>query len=195
MSISVIIRIISGAEWDVVRRAGGGHIKSFMLVLPYIWLVLLGLIMFVANKLFIKTKKGYRYKPVFVVMVSIFISLVLGVALYFVGAGHAVERGLMQNIGPYAKWQQKRDSMLVEPGRGVLVGKVIQISPGVNLIVIDFKSTKWTVDTTKAKFKNDFKPQIDLSVGVLGKKISKDIFEADRILPWQPKMDRRFMNK
>lgn len=192
IAISVILRSINGIPWEVARMAGRGPIHSFILVLPYIWIGFLALILFTANNLFAKTEKSYRYKPILVVAGSVLISLLLGIALYFAGAGHVIERGLINNVRPYADWQNRRDSMMVAPDRGILIGKVMQISPKINLIIIDLKSTKWTVDVTQAKFKNDFVPQINLDIGVLGNKTGKDTFKAERVMLWKPNSANMF---
>lgn len=187
IAISVILKSINGIPWEFARKAGKGPVHSFFLVLPYLWIGFLALILFTANNLFAKTEKGYRHKPILVVLGSVLISLALGIALYFAGAGHAIEKGLMNNVRPYAGWQERRDRTMVAPDRGMLVGKVIKIVPNANLIIIDLRSAQWKVDTAQAKFKDNFTPQINLNVGVLGKKTGQDAFKAERVMLWEPR--------
>ncbi|MBU0577944.1 hypothetical protein KJ742_03290 [Patescibacteria group bacterium] len=186
LAISVILRVITGVDWEIVRYVGNGAIHSFMLVLPYIWIAILGLIMFLATMLFEKTKKGYRYSPVMVVITSVVISLLFGSGLYFVGVGHSVDTALAESIPPYATWKEKRDGAMVVPDRGALVGRIINLMSDEQIMMIDFKGTKWTVDITDAEFKDDFRLQLRQSIGVLGEKIDEDEFKAKRIMLWKP---------
>jgi hypothetical protein len=186
IAFSVIFRLVGGIEWEMIRRIGRGPIHGFLLVLPYLWLVILGIVLYLAGKLFEKTKKGYRYKHIIIVLSSIAISLIIGMVFHFVGVGHSIEDSLMQNIRPYAEWREKRDRVLVVPDQGVLVGRVIDIKPDKELMIIDFMGAKWAVDISKAISKNDFQPQIGYPVGVIGEKIKEGAFRADMIMPFRP---------
>lgn len=185
LAFSVIFRLIKGVEWEMIRHAKGA-IYGFLFVLPYLWLIILGVVLFLAGKLFEKTKKGYRLKHIIVVLSSVAISLVLGMVLYFVGVGHSVENSLTEKIGPYAEWRENRDRFLVAPDDGVLAGKVVDIKPEEKLMIIDFMGTKWNVDISEAISKNDFQPKVGRPVGLLGEKISDDEFRAYRIMPFRP---------
>ncbi len=185
LATSVIFRILSGTDWEVARMAGKNPIHSFALILPYVWFVFLGLIILVGSKLFSKTKAGYRHKPIFIVLTSVLISLIIGIGLYLAGVGNIVQKKLITNVGPYADWQQTRNQIMSAPERGVLVGKIIKINPQKQLMVVDFKSQKWTVNISNTKFKNSIKPRIHVVVGVLGQKTGQDTFQANRIVPWK----------
>jgi hypothetical protein len=185
MAFSVIFKLVSGVEWEMVRRIGKGPIHGFFLVLPYLWLVILALVLYLASKLFEITKKGYRYKHIIIVLASVVISLVIGIVFHFVGIGHSIERNLQQ-VPPYARWSETRDRVMVAPEKGVLVGRVIDIKPEKELMIIDFMGEKWIVDISEAIAKDDFKPEVGFPVGMLGEKVREGIFKADRIMPWRP---------
>ena len=186
MAFSVIFRLVGGVEWEIVRRIGMGPIHGFFFILPYLWLIVLGIVLYLASKLFEITKRGYRYKHVIVVLISIAISLFIGMVFHFVGVGHSIERNLIQHVGPYAKWSEVRDKVMVAPDKGVLVGRVIDIKPEKELMIIDFMGEKWIVDISKAIAKDNFKPEVGFPVGMIGEKIKEGIFKADRIMPWRP---------
>ncbi|MBN2087028.1 hypothetical protein JW758_01640 [Candidatus Peregrinibacteria bacterium] len=186
LAFSIIFRLISGIEWEMVRRAGKGPIRGFFLILPYLWLIILGVVLFIAGRVFEKTKKGYRFKQIIIVLSSVAISLVLGVILYFVGVGHSVENVLINRVGPYAEWRDDRDRFLVAPNEGVLVGRVIEIKPDEELLIIDFMSEKWVVDISYAVSNDNFEPQVGLPVGLIGKQIKEGEFFAERIMPFRP---------
>lgn len=193
LAFSVIFRLIRGVEWEMVRQAKG-PIHGFLLILPYLWLIILGVVLFLAGKLFEKTKKGYQLKHIVVVLSSVAISLILGMMFYFVGVGHSVENSLTKNVGPYAEWRDQRDQFLVAPDKGVLVGRVLDVKPKEELMIIDFMGAKWIVDISDAVSKDNFQPQIGRPVGLAGEKISNDEFRADKIFPFRPPKPRKMLN-
>ena len=194
LAFSVIFRLIGGVQWEMVRLAGKGPVQGFVLVLPYLWLIILGVVLFLAGKLFEKTKGGYRFKHVVVVLSSVAISLILGMMFYFVGVGHSVENSLTEKVGPYAEWRDMRDKFLVAPDNGVLVGRVLDIKPKEELMIIDFMRTKWVVDISEAFSVDNFQPQIGRPVGLAGEKISDDEFKADKIFPFRPQKPRKILD-
>ena len=106
---------------------------------------------------------------------------------HFIGVSHAIENQLAERVKPYAEWREKRDKLLVAPDHGVLVGRVLDIKPEKELMIVDFMGAKWVVDISKAVSKNDFKPQIGHPVGLIGEKVKEGEFRADRVLPFRPK--------
>lgn len=184
MAISVILRILGGTDWEIARRAGKGSLHSFALILPYIWLIFLAITVFIAHKLFTKTKKGYKFRPIFIAMASVLISLIIGGIFYYIGLGHVVQKNLIK-VKPYASWQQQRNVIMMNPERGILVGKIITIDGYKELLIMDFKNTKWAVDISKARPKNNFKIRIDTVIGMTGKKTGMDTFKANKIMPWR----------
>ena len=187
IAFGFILRGMGDVDWEMVGRAGKGPIRGFFLILPYIWLAVLAVVLLLAERLFSKTKTGYRFKPILIVLLSVGISLILGAVLYFAGAAHSIENELANRVKPYANWMEKNEKFFVAPDEGVLVGIVIDIKKDEQLMIVDFNGVKWTVDTSKAVYKKNFKPQIRRPVGAIGEKIEEGIFKADKIMPWRPK--------
>lgn len=182
IATSVIVRVIAGAKWDIIMLASGGKFHSFILVLPYIWLGLLALVIFLAGKLFEKTKKGYKYGHFIVALSTVFISVCLGTGLYLVGIGHSVHTALSDNVTPYAKWQDVRDKVLVAPDRGFLAGRVMEASSDEEIIVVDFMKTKWEVDISNANIEDARVLQKGYPIGIKGKKIDDNSFDAKHVM-------------
>jgi hypothetical protein len=186
LAFSVIFRLVGGVDWEIARRAGHGTVRGFFLVLPYLWLLTLTAVLYLAGKLFEKTKKGYLYTHTIIVLLSIIISLIIGMVFYFAGVGHFIERGLMNHIRPYARWSERHDSGMVAPDDGVLIGKVIDIKEDRELMIIDFRGEQWVVDISSAVYKGDFKPLAGYPVGIIGERMGQGIFKAEKIMPWKP---------
>jgi len=191
IAFSVIFGIIGGVEWEIVRRVGKGPIHSFVLILPYIWIALLGAVLFLASRLFEKTKKGYRHKHILVVGTSIVISLAIGATLHAVGMGRFIEDNLNNKIGPYAEWTRHRERIMVAPDDGTLVGEIVELKSDEEIMILDFIGKKWAVDIDGVEFKDDFEPEVGVSVGVIGEKIKEGEFKADRIMLWKQGSHKR----
>ena len=187
IAFGLIFRSFGDVDWEIVGRAGRGPVRGFFLLLPYLWFAFLGVVLFLGGKIFSKTKTGYRYKLMLMVLLSVIISLILGAIFYFAGGAHSFENELANRVRPYAQWMEKREKAFVAPDEGVLVGMVTDIKKDEQLMIVDFNGTKWAVDISKAVHKNDFKPEVGRSVGAIGEKIGEGVFRADKIMPWRPK--------
>lgn len=186
MAMSVIFRVIDGADWEIARQVGKNSFHSFALILPYIWIAVLGLIIFLASKLFEHTKKGYRYGHFVVAASSVVISVVFGAGLYFVGVGDTVHAALSNNVPTYAQWEENRDKMMVAPDRGALVGRITEFKSDDEIVLVDLKGNVWEVDISNAEIQQESMLRARMPIGVIGGKTSENTFNAKRIVPWRP---------
>ncbi len=115
-----------------------------------------------------------------VALVSVGISIVFGSLFYAIKLDQPFESRL-QNIKPYAQWQQRQDSRLVAPDRGTLIGVIKEINRRENMIVVDLKGSRWTVDITEAKKVSDTPIKVGSRIGIIGEKTGADTFRADQI--------------
>jgi hypothetical protein len=60
---------------------------EFLLMIPYLWLVVFGLFILITHASIKHTKRGYQYRLYVVVLVSLVLSFILGSVFYFVGIG------------------------------------------------------------------------------------------------------------
>ena len=185
MAFAIIIRHFTLTDWQLARHASRGPISSFLLVLPYIWFLLIGIIIVISEKLFIHTKKGYKIKPKYIALGSIGISLLGGIFLFITHVDVPFERGLRDHIPSYQSHMESRDRRFVSPDNGVLVGRITNINFKKSIIIIDFKESKWVVDISDANIRSDFNLTIGTVVGILGEKIDDSHFDADHIKPWR----------
>lgn len=183
LAFAMILGALFSTHWDLLPYIGGGPVKGFFLVLPYIWLAALVLILFTANVLFKKTKHGYRIKPAYVVIASILISFCIGLGLYASRAHNFVERSVRENIKPYAVMQERMEKMWSAPDKGVIAGKIVEIKSDAIFMLNAVTGDLWKVNIQKGA--KGFPPKVGLSVIVLGKKIGENEFLAKGIRPWE----------
>lgn len=98
-------------DWELIGRLPGGHVGGVLLILPYIWILIMGLMVFVAFKLFAKTEKGYKINPWIVVGLSLGISFVLGSILFASKTAEGMENFMRQNIKPYKTFVEIREEV------------------------------------------------------------------------------------
>jgi hypothetical protein len=67
-------------------------ITELLLLIPYIWLVVLGLFLIVTDLSIKHTRKGYKYGLGRVVLISIILSFIFGFVLYTVGMGEITHK-------------------------------------------------------------------------------------------------------
>ena len=187
IAFAVIIRFVFGTEWDVAFRIlPRGRFSEFLMILPYIWISALTLVLFLSRLIFLHTKNGYRFRPVYVVLVSLFISLLLGIGLYFNDTPARVEEVMRSHIPPYNALQNRRDRIFHKPEDGVVVGRIIEVKSDSLFLLNAMTGETWTVSLQSSAL--PLKGGVlspNLMVMVIGDKTGEDTFEAEEIRLWK----------
>jgi hypothetical protein len=185
IAVSVILFKVVASDWAVVPRLPGGP----LIVLPYLWILIFGVMMVVASILFEKTDKGYKYNLWLVAIASIVLSIVIGSILFAIRLGEGVEDGLRQHFKPYREYVEMREEVWHAPEKGVLPGKIIKIDNRTMIILDDFSGNKWEVNIEDAIL-----PKMELRedqlVVVVGKRTGESEFYAEGIKPGNVLKDR-----
>lgn len=186
---SIIIYGLRNDDFDALTETGDSALETILIALPYFWLLLLAIFIFIAHYNYKHTKRGYRNKLSTVLIASVLISVALGIIFYDLGAGKAIDRLLSENAPPYAQYVHPRVQIWIQPEKGRLAGFVIERKDEQTFIIHDFQKHDWTV-TTKQPIPHELIPvrvlPKPLKVRCLGKKIDDETFDAHRIMPWIP---------
>lgn len=195
IAVAIVIRHFTLTDWELARQFAGGHVRSFFLIIPYIWLIFIGLTIFLADLLFKHTKKGHRIELWKLVAASVALSIIFGSLFYFTKTDQPIEEGLRKNLRPYEQWENKRNQIFVAPEKGVLAGEIVRINQDEEWIVVDFKDKKWLVDISDAMMRGELTFEVGMRVGMIGEMIDQDHFKAKRIGPWKKEMRPLFPPK
>lgn len=179
IGFSVLFVNLYSIHWGFAPKIGG----RFIFLLPYIWFALVALSVFVASKIFERTKKGYRHSPWIIAIVSISISVILGAILFQIKTGEKIEKGLREYVKPYGQLQEIREKIWMAPEKGLLPGKIVQQKSDSLIILDDITGKKWEVDVSDAKYPPLKKPRTGDDVIASGKKTGDSSFKADGIKP------------
>lgn len=175
LGIAVAIRHLTLTDWELANQISSNPI-SFM---PLLWFGIIALAIFVADQIFKRTKKGYRFKISHVVIASLLLSITLGSGLYMVEADQGFEGVIRDKIKPYQQWEERRAAKFVMPHLGVLAGEITEIEE--DWMVVDFSGKEWRVDISEARISPDFEPAVGEKVGMKGERLSKEEFQAHHI--------------
>lgn len=185
IAVSVALFKIVANDWTIVPHLPGGP----FIVLPYLWILILGVMAVVASILFEKTEKGYKHHLWTIGIASVGLSIVIGSVLFAVRFGEGVENSLRDNFKPYRQYQEFREEVFHAPDHGVLPGRIIEVRDDVMILMDDFSGMRWKVDISDAKL-----PLHDLREGkiviAVGEKTNKGEFKADFIKPGNVMKDR-----
>jgi len=192
-AFSMVIFIIKQLDWDIYHYMGDSFIKTLFISLPYLWLIFLFLITGVAYYNFIHTKRGYRFKLISILLISLIISISLGTGLYFNGFSERLEKIFSAKIPYYNQLVYSCEEQWMQPERGLLAGTIIEIGfPENNFILRDLENNRWEIEASKVIWKGKLTPTTNLKIKLIGKLIDNNNFKAVEIRPWQ-KGQGRFM--
>ncbi len=180
MATGIIFHELLGTEWGFLRYIAPNRMKAFFIVLPYVWIGILGLVLFLAYKTFYKTKKGYKYHSTWVIGLSVLLSLILGFISYQSHASHRFEE-MMHHVGTYAQIEEFRGGLWVNPENGILMGEIERITSDTTFTFYDMREGEWVVDFAHASlFEGDIIGEGERAF-IIGNSEEEGIFKAEQI--------------
>ncbi len=177
-------------DWGILGRLPGGFVGGFLIVLPYMWILIIGLMVFVAFKLFEKTEKGYKVSPWVVLALSIVISFILGSIMFANRTAEGMENFMRDKVAPYREFQEFREKVWHAPERGVLPGRIIKVNGDSMIIMDDLSGKKWKVDISDARIPPIMQIKNGDIIVAVGSIEGKDAFKAESLRPAKVLKDR-----
>lgn len=157
-AMSIVFHDVFDTEWDFVEIAAGSRARGVLLMIPYIWIIFLGVAVFVSSLLFKETKHGYRVRPWMIAIGAVLLSILFGVLSYASGFTERIEDRLQQNIPPYAKMREHMEEMWRAPERGILAGKITAVESDTQFTLNDPLKKTWKVTITPPLDRNELTP-------------------------------------
>lgn len=181
LATGIILFHLATTDWEVVPRIAGG-LHSFIYVLPYIWILVVGLMIFLATKVYKHTIKGYRVRPSIIVTIAIIASLILGSILFATRFAQGMDKLLREKVQPYRQYQELREKVWQAPERGLLPGKIVKMDNNSLWIIDDYTGKKWEVDVADAILPPLAPPpRIGDHIVIVGEKTDASTFDAEGI--------------
>lgn len=146
----------------------GKFLRIFFDTAPYLWLLLLGGALVFGVLAFRKTKRGYRFRTLFVTSVAVLMVFVLGVFGHFLKVGDHVKKVAGTNFHRIAdgrgdRWQRPQD--------GLVSGKIAEVGAH-NFGLRSFDGSIWMISVDDdTEYIDGIKPVFGERVSILGEVI------------------------
>ncbi|MDP3836992.1 MAG: hypothetical protein Q8Q67_02735 [bacterium] len=145
-SVAVMRYLAENSPWAMHSTYGQTFAGWLLLSLPYFWLFLLGLFLWLLYYNLKHTKRGYRYPMFYVALAALFASILLGLAFYTLGVGRAIDGVLGRKAPLYAHVFNPHVDFWSAPEEGRLAGLVVAHTADENtFILIDRDRGEWLV--------------------------------------------------
>lgn len=182
LSFSVALSIWNDYDLGGLKAMRPEFYENIILNLPYFWFGFIALFALLAYYNFKHTKEGYRHQAGLLLAASIFLSIILGAGLHYLGAGRQIDRALHHNFRYYGRMVRHTEDFWMRPEKGFLAGEVVHIEAG-NFRFRDLSRKTWIVDAGEATWHHNLKLQAGLKLRLLGE-AEDGVFRARDIMPW-----------
>jgi hypothetical protein len=185
-AVSVIMYLLSDHDWTWTGYFRGGRIGYLLSAIPHVWFVILIGLSVIAYLDFKRTKGGYRYRPLLIVVVFISVSLLIGVGLHAVGLGKRADEMIENRLPAYRRVAPRGFQMWNRPQQGMMVGAVEAVNDDGTIELVTPNGQVWLVSILRdipeplRQLIREGEP-----VRVIGQPIGVGLFGADIILPWK----------
>ncbi len=186
LAFSVIIYLLRYNDWDIYGQVSGNILGFILITLPYFWLILLIIFIFIIFYNVKHTKKGYRYSMPVIIVGSIVVSIILGGLFYGVGLGRAIDDILGERVGFYPKIFNQQIDFWSRPEEGRLTGLIVDRPALDTLTLFDLEQREWEVKIKDIGFGETMEMPIGGAIRIMGKQLSEKVFMAERIMPVMP---------
>lgn len=184
IATSLIVYFSENESLHTYRRAGGGLIKSLLMMIPAFWLICFILFGALVYYYIRHTKKGYKYsKWHIVLMISVFIIFLT--AMFSVSRlNEKIEEVVSRTTPYYDTFINPNLNFWSDPDEGRLSGLIIEKISDNHYLLVDKSQESWTIIKTVVISDDDL--QIGRPVRLLGDKISDNEFLIKEVLSMGP---------
>lgn len=124
---SAILYSVANSGWEFAVVTHENTVSFLVSILPTIWIITMGVVLFLAYEYYRKTKLGYRIPLLLVVGLSTLGALAGGAVLYAAGIGQIVDEDFGGRLPAYRTVMARQQSSWQHPERGLLAGEVLDV--------------------------------------------------------------------
>lgn len=184
ISASAVIFQVRNADWDLFQHFRHSILEFLLLFVPYFWGMFLVGFSIVAYFYFRRTQSGYRYRAVTAVALSVLLSIIGGVGIYATGLSGRME-SVFEDTLPFYRGAAFHNRMVwMSPDKGLLAGKIIDVTKKGIIILKDLDGKEWHVAANHAAWRGRLSPSRDLEIKLIGIRTGENSFKANEVRPW-----------
>lgn len=182
LALGVSFHLIRNADWDIHHELGASGFMTFWAAMPYLWLILLIAFVVAADYAVRKSKRGYRFSMIQVVVASVIISIGIGSLLYATGVAEKTDDTLTRRVPQYARYTHPQARLWAQPDEGRLVGIIVHVEDNTHFFLLDIRGEEWEVEYEPNQSTEEVVTP-DQRVKLLGEKLGPLQFFATHIFP------------
>lgn len=187
LAVAVSVFVVTHLQYELYEATHENFLTFMVEVLPYLWIIVFGIMVYVAVYNLQHTKRGYRYPLWIILASSIVLSFAGGSALQFFGFGYTIDNLLGNQMSIYTSRDKLEQRLWQMPNDGRLVGKQVfgTLSPTTTVIFEDVAGKRWNMDVSELQARDVQLLASEQTVRLLGKvKESKfNVFHACGAFP------------
>jgi len=188
LAIAVTLFVVRYQQYALYEATHNSPLIFTVEALPYVWIAVFALMVYVAMYNLRHTKHGYRYPLWTILASSVVVSFAGGSALHMVDLGYSVDRTLGQHMGFYTSQDKYQKKLWQNPREGRLLGVQVYttLSPTTTIIFRDSTGTSWIMDVSELPELDTAVLASNQTVKLMGMMIREDIhhFHACGVFPW-----------
>lgn len=188
LAMAVTFFVFRYHQYALYEATHNNPLIFMMEALPYVWIVVFALMVYVAIYNLRHTKRGYRYPLWMIFASSVVVSFAGGSLLHMIGFGYSVDHTLGQHTSLYTSQDKYQQRLWQNPREGRLFGvqTYTTLSPTTTIIFRDNIGTFWTVDISELPESDVAVLATNQSVKLMGMMIREDVrrFHACGAFPW-----------
>lgn len=186
-AVAIVEYVLTTANTEFFQITHNSYWNFLLYVLPYLWLVILMVMASLAYFNFRRTKTGYRYSILFVLISSLMASLVGGTLLNMAGFGYTLDTAFGDRMSMYYSLEKKERALWQAPKEGRLVGVYYISTSTKNLPQLrDTTGEVWTLNVDDLHKMDMSTLESGGAVRVLGfaPEAMPGLFHACGVFPW-----------
>ena len=177
LAVAVTLFVITFRQYELYEATHENFFTFMVEVLPFLWIVVFGLMVFVGVYELRHTKRGYRYPLWQIFGSSMVLSLAGGAALHLFGFGYSTDHMLGQLMHMYNSQEKIEEKMWQAPDEGRLLGRFGEpASPPSTLVrFTDVSGNEWKVNIDELSDKEKGLMRKDEVVRLIGQVTDGDL--------------------
>jgi hypothetical protein len=188
LAVAVTLFVVAHRQYALYEVTHDNFYTFMVEVLPFVWVIVFGLMIVVGVYNLRHTKRGYRYPMWQIIGSSMVLSLAGGAGLHFIGVGYMADHMLGERMGMYNSQEKIEKRMWQNPEEGRLVGipQAPLLPPATTSAFTDVNGMIWMIDVAdlsemERELLNEMKP-----VRLIGfiQPESKNHFHPCGAFPW-----------
>ena len=186
IAVSLIIFMLRFNDWDLYLRAGKNPLERLLMVIPFFWLICMAVFLILVYFEIKKTKTGYRYPTLYIILGSLAASVILGGIFYGLGFGEKIDDILGRQAPFYEQVINPHVRFGSNPKDGRLAGLIISQPSPDKFILVDIDRQEWNLLVAELEVDQDFSPEVGKPARFIGNQTGDHEFNAKKFFPITP---------